>query len=323
MGKRVIITGASGFVGANLTRRLIAEGHEVYLFLRPNCQTWRLTDVLEHVSTRFVQLEEIESLFQKVSEIKPNWIFHLAASGSYSYQNDWREMVDTNMLGTINMLECAAKIEAEVFVNTGCFNEYGFASSPACETQSVNPNSYYSITKVAQTMTGRHFASSKKLAVPTLRLYTVYGPWQDPQQLMPNLILHGLEGSLPPRVEAQALQDYVYVDDVVDAYLKAATKPVRESGPVFNVGTGIQTSTKELIDISMKEFDLKKNTKLVASSKSNSASVADITKARKMLDWYPAIDLEVGFKKFATWFKENPEFIELYEYKLAHFSAKI
>lgn len=325
LSKKVIVTGASGFVGANLTRRLIAEGHEVYLLLRPNCRTWRLNDILGHVGTRFVQFQEIDSLYITVNEIRPNWIFHLAGHGANSWEKDWREMVETNMLGTINLLECASQIGVEAFVNTGCFSEYGFSTSPACETQTLEPNSYFSITKIAQSMTSRCFAGNHNLYVPTLRLFSVYGPWQDPRQFLPSLILEGLQGKLPPPAELKSRNDYVYVDDVVDAFLKVVQKSVHEKGPVFNIGTGCLTSDQELIEIASKEFELKKKAKLPilgAKESESKESCADITKARKNLDWFPSIDLEVGFKKFATWFKENPDFIELYKNQREQISAK-
>lgn len=336
MSKRIVITGASGFVGANLTRRLIAMGHDIYLLLRPDCKTWRLNDVLSHVGTRFVQLQDIESLYITLSEIKPDWIFHLACHGAYSWQTDWREMVETNLLGSINMMECASKIGVSVFVNSGCFSEYGNTSGATPESQNLDPQNYYALTKSAQTMTAC-ISSKKKIYLPTLRLYSVYGPWQAPRELIPNLILYGLKNVLPPNMESKSsewfptlnnLNDYVYIDDVIDAYISAAQQPIgRDLTPIYNVGTGKQTSTKELVDISIKEFDLKVKNKIATNKNGGSdqheneasfvSAMANITKIRKSLDWYPSIELEVGFKKFATWFRENPEFVELYKNKLS------
>lgn len=317
MPKKIVITGASGFIGANLTRRLVALGHDVYLFLRPNCQTWRLNDVLGHVGTRFVQLQDIESLYITINEIKPDWIFHLACHGAYPWQTDWREMVETNLLGSINLMECASKIGVNAFVNSGCYSEYGSIFGSAPESQSVDPQNYYALTKSAQTMTAR-LSFKQKIYLPTLRLYSVYGPWQSPQELIPNLILYGLKGTLPPMVEAASIntQDYVYIDDVIDAYLNVAEKSGgRDSCPIYNVGTGNQISIKELVDISISEFGLKAKNKLL-TSKNEVSAAADITKIRKTLDWYPSVEMEIGFKKFSTWFKENPDFVEMYKIKL-------
>lgn len=327
MTKKIVITGASGFVGANLTRRLIALGHDIYLLLRPNCKTWRLNDVLSHVGTRFVQLQDIESLYITLNEIKPDWIFHLSCHGAYSWQTDWREMVETNLLGSINLMECASRIGVEAFVNTGCYSEYGNDSGAAPESQSADPSNYYALTKSAQTMTTR-IAFKKNIYMPTLRLYSVYGPWQAPRELIPNLLLYGLKNNLPPNLESptnswnlnnSSIHDFIYVDDVVNAYIFAAEKPTsRDTSPIYNVGTGTQTSTKELIDISINEFGLKAKNKMLNKNGHGSISAAaNITKIRKSLDWYPSVEIEVGFKKFATWFKENPDFVELYTTELS------
>ncbi len=315
MAKRIIITGASGFIGANLSRRLIAEGHDVYLILRPNCQTWRLSDVLGHVGTRFVQLQDVESLFITMNEIKPDWIFHLAAYGGYSWQSDWREIVEANMLGSINLFECAVKCRVEVLINTGCWTEYGFNAYSAPESQSLNPQSYYSISKAAQTMAARVIASKEELHLATLRLFSCYGPWQEPKEFIPKLIMGALSGELPPIEETRDSYDFVHIEDVVDAFMKAAVKPGKESGSVFNVGTGIQYTHKEVAEIAIKEYSLKKKPKFTMQSKlrtQSDSSKADITKIRKSLDWYPNIELDVGLKKFANWFRENPEFTEIY-----------
>lgn len=318
MTKKIVITGASGFVGSNLTRRLIALGHDIYLLLRPNCQTWRLNDVLSHVGTRFVQFQDIESLYITLNEIKPDWIFHLACHGAYSWQTDWREMVETNLLGSINMMECASRLGVSAFVNSGCFSEYGNASGAAPESQNADPQDYYALTKSAQTLT-THVSFKRKIFLPTLRLYSVYGPWQEPLDLIPNLILYGLKNTLPPNLESPSSPlDYVYIDDVVNAYLNAAEKPPgRDLSPIYNVGTGTTTSMKELVDISINEFGLKAKNKISVKTDQDTQTGANITKIRKSLDWYPSIELEVGFKKFTTWFRENPEFAEIYKNKLA------
>jgi len=270
-----------------------------------------LNDVLSHVGTRFVQFQDAESLYITLNEIKPEWIFHLACNGAYPWQNDWREMIETNILGSINLLECASKLDIGAFVNSGCSSEYGTTSGHTPESQNADPKNYYALTKSAQTMTAR---MSSKIYVPTLRLYSVYGPWQSPRDLIPNLILYGLKGALPPNVEAP-LQDYVYIDDVIDAYLSAAQKlPYRDSSPIYNVGSGTLTGVEDLVDISIKEFGLKAKNKI--SSNQNGTGAADITKIRKSLEWYPSIEMEIGFKKFATWFRENPDFVEMYKIKL-------
>jgi len=104
LSKRVLVTGASGFVGANLGRRLVAEGHDVHLVLRSQHSTWRLAGN-QDVAVHQADLRDAASVGRALHDIKPDWIFHLAAHGAYSSQTNLREMVESNLAGTINLVE--------------------------------------------------------------------------------------------------------------------------------------------------------------------------------------------------------------------------
>src|ERR1051326_2833318 len=114
--KRVLLTGASGFVGANLARRLLRDGHELHLLLRPNHQTWRIQAICGEAQLHETELDE-ESLTKLVESIRPEWVFHLAAYGAYPTQTDLRRMVETNILGTMNLVQACLKAGFEAFVN--------------------------------------------------------------------------------------------------------------------------------------------------------------------------------------------------------------
>src|SRR5262249_18051438 len=141
--KRAIVTGASGFVGANLTRRLIQDGHQVTIFARPQSDLWRLADLQDSVSVRNLSLSDRIGLASAVCEIRPDWIFHLAVHGAYSWQTDLFEMIDTNITGTANLLEACAQVGFEAFVNTGSSSEYGVKDHSPGENEPIDPNSYY------------------------------------------------------------------------------------------------------------------------------------------------------------------------------------
>jgi nucleoside-diphosphate-sugar epimerase len=158
-------------------------------------------------------------------------------------------ILQSNIIGTATLLQACLKTGFEAFVNTGSSSEYGFKDHPPGEKEWLEPNSYYAVAKASATLFCRYTAQSLGLRIPTLRLYSVYGPYEEPSRLMPTLIVKGLENRLPPLVAPHIARDYVYVDDVVRAYLLAATEEEQELGAVYNVGTGVQTSLREVVDI--------------------------------------------------------------------------
>src|SRR5512139_470619 len=102
--KRVILTGGTGFVGANLARRLLREGHELHVLVRPGYQPWRIEEIRADVRLHELHLRESATGSTVVRRIRPDWVFHLAVHGGYSWQTDWEQMVRTNIEGTMSLV---------------------------------------------------------------------------------------------------------------------------------------------------------------------------------------------------------------------------
>src|SRR5438093_4515749 len=193
---RALVTGAAGFVGANLTRRLLADGHEVHLVMRPRSRRWRIEELLGDVAVHEVDLEDVEGLVGAVRDARAEWIFHLGARGAYSWQTDVSEILRANVLGTANLLDAATRGGFAAFVHAGTSSEYGFKDHAPSEDELVEPASAYAVAKASATMLCRLFAQRGHRIV-VLRLYSLFGPWEEPGRLLPNLILRGLAGELP------------------------------------------------------------------------------------------------------------------------------
>jgi len=306
--KRVILTGGTGFVGANLARRLLKEGCDLHLLVRTGYKPWRIKKIKNNAHLHTVNLADAVKLNSAIARIRPDWIFHLAAYGAYPFQSDARAMVQTNIVGTINLVEACLRTGFKTFVNTGTSSEYGFKDHAPQETESLEPNSSYALSKASATLFCRYIAQSKKVCLPTLRLYSVYGPYEESTRLIPTLIRHGLKGELPPLVSPDTAHDYVYVEDVVDAYLLAAETPKQEPGAVYNVGTGIQISLREVIGVVRQVMDISVKPKWGSMPDRNwdtNVWVADNRKIRETLGWQPRYSFEEGFRLTTEWFRQQ------------------
>jgi UDP-glucose 4-epimerase len=306
--KRVIVTGASGFVGANLARRMIHDGHQTHLLVSPGTESWRLADLKGHAPQYPIDLIDADAVRRVVETIRPDWVFHLAAHGAYSWQTDVRRMVATNLMGTINLVEACLHTGFEACVNTGSSSEYGFKDHAPPEDEFVEPNSAYAVTKASATLYCRCVAQNQKVPITTLRLYSVFGPWEEPNRLIPTIILRGLKGELPPLVSPDTARDYIYVDDVLDAYVLAA-QPGREPGLVLNVGTGVQTSVRQVVELARATMQI--TCPAVWGSMPNRVWDSDVWlaetgKIRQLLGWEPRHSFQSGFQQTVEWFRNTP-----------------
>lgn len=313
--KRVLITGGTGFVGANLARRMLVDGHEVHILVREKHKTWRIKEIRDDLRIHCADLEDDSLLAAVVAGVRPDWVFHLAAHGAYSWQTDASSMVKTNIAGTMNLLQTCLKTGFEAFVNTGSSSEYGFKDHAPSEEEYLEPNSNYAVTKASQTLWCDYMARNQGARLVTLRLYSVYGPYEEPGRLMPALICHGLHGKLPPLANPGVARDYIYVDDAVEAYVQAAARLDRKRGSVYNVGTGIQTCLREVVDVARRVLEVRAEPdwkSMPGRSWDTELWVSEIGKIQEDLDWTPQYSFERGFRSMVVWFRENTAVRDVY-----------
>ena len=315
MGRRVFVTGASGFVGANLARRLLAEGHEVHLLLRPSHNPWRIAEIRQDVTVHAADLTDREGLQKAINRARPEWVFHLAAHGAYPIQTDLDKMIATNVQGTANLLRAAERVGAAAFVNSGSSSEYGYKDHAPSEDELTEPNSHYAVTKVAATNLCRLAGQREGSRIITLRLYSVYGPYEEPRRLVTRLIVQGLEGKLPPLVNPDVARDYVHVDDACEAFLLAAATEGQESGGVYNVGSGVQTSLREIVDAARRLLGIQASPQwgsMPERSWDTNVWISDPSRIGIKLGWSAKSDLESGLRSTIDWFQRHPEQLDRY-----------
>jgi dolichol-phosphate mannosyltransferase len=313
--KKVLVTGGSGFVGANLARRLLSEGHEVHLLMRPHFSDWRLRDIRPHVAIHVANLARSDEVDGVLQRIKPAWVFHLAAYGAYSFQDDAEEVIRTNCLGTMTLIQACLKIGIEILVHAGSSSEYGFKDHAPAETELAEPNSAYAVAKAAATQFCRLTARTRHVPLTTLRLYSAYGAFEDPRRLIPTLIVHALDGRWPRLAGPETARDFVHVEDVIDAFLAVARNPPADPGAIYNVGSGRQTTLQELVALTAAQFRIEQPpvwNSLPPRAWDTDVWVSNPAKIKAEVGWSAKTTLPQGLRLLADWLQSDPRRMENY-----------
>lgn len=311
--ERFLITGSSGFVGSYLLRKIIEKNlGEVHILLRSTSKCWRIQDLLSKCHVHQVDLMNKEELKKVVKKINPTIIYHLAAYGAYPFQTEAQPILETNLMGTWNLLEATKDIPYKLFINTGSSSEYGFKSKPMKETDILEPASYYAVSKAATTQLCAYFAKSEHKPVVTFRLFSVYGPYEEPSRLIPTLMM-ALRNKTPMQlVSPKTSRDMIYIDDVVHAYLSVA-KLSKLCGDAINIGTGKQSTIKQIVQESQKASKKKTEFRWGTMDQriwDTNIWVADSTKLQKVLHWKPQTTLLKGLTLTWKWFETHAQFYE-------------
>lgn len=185
---------------------------------------------------------------QVIFEVKPDWVFSSAAYGAYSSETDVAQMMRTNITGLQNLLEASAATGCGAFVNVASCFEYGETPAPPSETDRCAPSTEYGFSRLAGTILSMDLARRTGLLVTTLRLYSTYGPFEDPRRLITRLCRGALRREWPEKTSTAAAHDYTYIDDVVEALLMAVDRPRKRL--IYNVGSGAGATLPEFIAVS-------------------------------------------------------------------------
>ena len=306
-GKKVFITGATGFVGSNLVRRALSRGAEVYITIRNTSDTWRIRDILTDVTILPTDITSFEKIQDSLRKVQPEIIFHMAVYGGNAQQNMIKEIIETNIGGTVNLLRCCRTLNLDLFVNTGSSSEYGLKNHPMKESDLLDPVTDYGAAKAAATLFCRSHAKSEKIPVITLRLFSPYGPYEQKSRLVPSVILAALQKTSPVIASRQFVRDFIFIDDVLDAY-EAATLLKNPAGEIFNIGSGQQQTVGEVTDtiIGLLGKEVTAHTGLPQAWKDEPTSwQADIHRAKSDLHWEPRYSIREGLATTVDWFKMN------------------
>jgi nucleoside-diphosphate-sugar epimerase len=306
---KVLVTGATGFIGANLVRRLLQEAYGVHIFTRASSNKWRLADVLSKLNEHTVDLLDEKNLKGVIKEIEPEIIFHLAAAGIYGGVHlPEKNLIETNFLGTVNLVNACNDLDYKCFVNTGSSSEYGPKKHPMKETDVCEPINMYGITKCAATLYGGFVAKTKDKPIIGFRPFSPFGPYDDKTRLITYVIINALRNNDLNLANPNAVRDYIYVEDILDLYLQSIEVAAELKGEVFNIGSGSQKTVSyvvnEIIELTNSKSEIKWNS-FPGREFDTEKWEADIEKVSRYFDWRPKYHVDDGIKQTISWFKSN------------------
>lgn len=306
----ILVLGASGFIGANLLRYLSRCRADVY-GTKSRQSAWRLEGIPEaNIFTTDLLVDY--NIKKMLDRVNPLTVFDCVAYGAYSFEKDSSLIFKTNVGLTVKLIEELRQRNVMRYIHAGSSSEYGDNSSGLDEESVLTPNSHYSVSKVAAAKL-IHFAGKKqRFPCVNLRLYSVYGPFEDAARLIPTIIAQGIKGNYPPFVDPDISRDFVYVDDVCEAFIGAALNLREENyGESFNIGTGIKTTISEIAGLAKELFDIQGVPAFTMANRDWDVTewYSNSEKAGKLLEWSARTTLREGFAKTIAWYKslENPE----------------
>ena len=302
---RVLLTGATGFIGSHLARALVHHGHEVFALVRPTASLWRLADVLPSIQLVRGDLGALEALRPALGEIRPRACFHLAwcpaTPGAYLMARENLEMLEA----ALRLARYLTDAGCEVLVGTGTCLEYDTDPGRLSESTPTTPQSLYAATKLACGLALTHWGMVAGLRVVWARLFQEFGPQEDERRLVP-LVVRALLRNTPfrPRSGSQ-IRDYLPVEDVAEALRLLMESDVR--GPV-NVGSGMPTTVLDLALSIGRLLDRAHLVDAVAGAEQDPGPAmlcADSGYLQAHTPWRPPAALEPGLARAIAWWEQR------------------
>lgn len=307
----IIVFGAGGFIGANLLYVLLLYRKDVYGVSRDIKNNWRFNE-LKIAKKNLIQgnilvQDEVEKIIKK---IKPRTIFNLSAYGAYSKQKDVLNIYQTNFIATVELLELLKTYGFDAYIHAGSSSEYGLNSNKPAESGKLLPNSHYAVSKLNVAHLLHYYGKLEALPVIHTRLYAVYGPYEEQDRLITNLIQHARFKKFPPFASSTISRDFIYTTDVISAFITLAYSMNKKFyGEVFNIGTGKKTTLRKLVALAKKLFAIQEDAIFKSAEHKNwdhgKAWYANIKRMQKVFHWNPKINLKDGLQMVRQWQTER------------------
>ncbi|MEH6890193.1 NAD(P)-dependent oxidoreductase [Bacillus sp. JJ864] len=304
---KVLVTGGYGFIGSHFVQRLLKLQAKVGILTRESSNPWRLTNVLSCMEVYKVDIRNKIQVQNAIKHFNPDYICHLAAYGVDSNHKDYTNAVETNVLGTINIIEAAKLVECKKIINLGSSSEYGNKTESIDEKAVLTPVDIYGSSKAAATIIAHQIASEKNINIITLRPFGIFGEMEASHKLFAHIILRTLQNRNVDLTLCNQLRDYCYIDNIVDVCILAIENDTVQND-IFNIGSGEVHQLKYYVELLFKYLQTDKKPNYGALPyRENERWVPkpNINKVKKMLSWERKIDVEEGIIRTISWYKQN------------------
>lgn len=244
---KALVTGATGFVGSHLVRRLLLERVSVHLTVRPGANLWRLTDCQGELTRHEAELRDQVAVAKVVSLVQPELVFHLAASGMHAgLSASPSDLVAINVGGLVSLIDALRAHPPRMLVCTGSSSEYGHRTTPMREDELCAPMDAYGFSKLSATLYAQLAHRAWGLPTVVVRPFSPFGPLDDARRVISQTVLRLARGQALSLGDPNAVRDYIYIDDLIELLWRVAQRP-ELAGMILNAGSGTQRRTRDVV----------------------------------------------------------------------------
>jgi len=315
-GKRVLVTGAGGFIASHLVERLVSEGARVRAFVHYNARgdagLLRYLPAEMHSKLKILtgDLRDVEALRAATRDV--DTVFHLGALIAIPYSYDHiREVVETNVMGSLNVMLAAREMHVRRVIHTSTSEVYGTAQyAPIDEKHPLQAQSPYSASKIGADKVVESLVDSFNVPIVTIRPFNTYGPRQSARAIIPTVITQAMTRNEVHLGNLEPMRDFTFVSDTVEGFLMAAKADDSIVGEAINLGTGTTVRIGDLVTMIFKL--LNKQPKIITESQRLRPPKSEVLKlqsnnmkARERIGWVPLVSLEEGLRQTISWIADN------------------
>jgi len=301
---KVLITGASGFIGSYVARLLVTEGYQVQAIIRESSDLWRIQDILPSIDCLYSDLLDFASINTYLEEVKPDMAIHLAWYVFAGKHLNAQEHLDS-LQASLNLVTQLHAVGCQRFIGVGTCVEYDFSFGYLSESSVTKPLTLYAATKLSLSLILEQLASVTGMSTAWLRLFHQYGPREDTRRLVPAIITSLLKNEVVKTTLGEQMHDFLHTEDVASAILAVARSPLTG---VVNIGSGQPIPVKEIVlQIShiLGKPELINFGALPYRPNYPMFTCANNSLLKEKTDWRQKYDLHSGLQNTVEWYKNN------------------